>query len=135
MKKPLLIILSLIMIFSLCSCSSQEDKVDRALQGTWTLTIESAVRETVIIYTFDDGFFDKTSVCLLYTSLKADNIAPTAWVPNMHFVAPINDQFGWGASITSNYGLACLLYTSIADPLQILRNIFLQTKLGNQLWR
>lgn len=36
-------------------------------------------------------------------SLKADNIAPTAWVPNMHFVAPINDQFGWGASITSNY--------------------------------
>ena len=36
----------------------------------------------------------------------ADNIAPTAWVPNLHFVAPINDQFGWGASITSNYGLA-----------------------------
>lgn len=35
-----------------------------------------------------------------------DNIAPTAWVPNLHFVAPINDQFGWGASITSNYGLA-----------------------------
>lgn len=29
-------------------------------------------------------------------SLKADNIAPTAWVPNFHFVAPINDQFGWG---------------------------------------
>ncbi|STD26884.1 long-chain fatty acid transport protein [Enterobacter asburiae] len=24
----------------------------------------------------------------------------------MHFVAPINDQFGWGASVTSNYGLA-----------------------------
>ncbi len=37
---------------------------------------------------------------------KSDNIAPTAWVPNMHFVAPINDQFGWGASVTSNYGLA-----------------------------
>jgi len=35
-----------------------------------------------------------------------DNIAPTAWVPNLHFVAPINDQFGWGASVTSNYGLA-----------------------------
>lgn len=29
-------------------------------------------------------------------SLKADNIAPTAWVPNLHFVAPINEQFGWG---------------------------------------
>ncbi|ONF82320.1 long-chain fatty acid transporter [Salmonella enterica subsp. enterica serovar Typhimurium] len=39
-------------------------------------------------------------------TLDADNIAPTAWVPNVHFVAPINDQFGWGASITSNYGLA-----------------------------
>lgn len=39
-------------------------------------------------------------------SLKADNIAPTAWVPNLHFVVPINDQFGWGASVTSNYGLA-----------------------------
>ncbi|AWV26070.1 long-chain fatty acid transporter [Citrobacter youngae] len=35
-----------------------------------------------------------------------DNIAPTAWIPNVHFVAPINDQFGWGASVTSNYGLA-----------------------------
>lgn len=39
-------------------------------------------------------------------STDADNIAPTAWVPNMHFVMPINEQFGWGASITSNYGLA-----------------------------
>jgi long-chain fatty acid transport protein len=29
-------------------------------------------------------------------SLNADNIAPTAWVPNFHFVSPINDQFGWG---------------------------------------
>ena len=39
-------------------------------------------------------------------SLNADNIAPNAWVPNIHFVAPINEQFGWGASLTSNYGLA-----------------------------
>ena len=39
-------------------------------------------------------------------STNADNIAPTAWVPNMHFVMPINEQFGWGASVTSNYGLA-----------------------------
>lgn len=29
-------------------------------------------------------------------SLDAKNIAPTAWVPNFHFVSPINDQFGWG---------------------------------------
>lgn len=39
-------------------------------------------------------------------SLDADNIAPAAWVPNLHFVMPINEQFGWGASVTSNYGLA-----------------------------
>ncbi|MCS2149763.1 long-chain fatty acid transporter FadL [Scandinavium manionii] len=39
-------------------------------------------------------------------STDADNIAPTAWVPNLHFVAPINDQFGVGASMTSNYGLS-----------------------------
>jgi len=39
-------------------------------------------------------------------SANQDNIAPTAWVPNVHFVMPINDQFGWGASVTSNYGLA-----------------------------
>lgn len=29
-------------------------------------------------------------------STDADNIAPTAWVPNAHFVMPINEQFGWG---------------------------------------
>lgn len=28
-----------------------------------------------------------------------DNIAPTAWIPNLHFVAPINDQFGWGRQL------------------------------------
>jgi len=39
-------------------------------------------------------------------STSADNIAPTAWVPNLHFVMPVNDQFGFGASVTSNYGLA-----------------------------
>ena len=41
-----------------------------------------------------------------FNNASQDNIAPTAWVPNLHFVAPINDQFGWGASVTSNYGLA-----------------------------
>ncbi|UYU30930.1 long-chain fatty acid transporter FadL [Siccibacter colletis] len=47
-------------------------------------------------------------------SLDADNIAPTAWVPNLHFVAPINEQFGWGASVTSNYGLATEFNNSYA---------------------
>ncbi len=39
-------------------------------------------------------------------SLKADNIAPTQWVPNIHYVQPINDQWWIGASATTNYGLA-----------------------------
>ncbi|WP_017345385.1 long-chain fatty acid transporter FadL [Pantoea sp. A4] len=39
-------------------------------------------------------------------SLDAKNIAPTQWVPNIHYVQPINDQWWIGASITSNYGLA-----------------------------
>ncbi|ALV91579.1 MULTISPECIES: long-chain fatty acid transporter FadL [Pantoea] len=39
-------------------------------------------------------------------SLDAKNIAPNQWVPNIHYVHPINDQWWVGASVTSNYGLA-----------------------------
>ncbi|QHM71858.1 long-chain fatty acid transporter FadL [Mixta intestinalis] len=39
-------------------------------------------------------------------SLKAENIAPTEWVPNIHYVQPINDRWWIGASATTNYGLA-----------------------------
>lgn len=39
-------------------------------------------------------------------SLNANNIAPTQWVPNLHYVQPLNDQWWLGASATSNYGLA-----------------------------
>ncbi|RWR01264.1 long-chain fatty acid outer membrane transporter [[Pantoea] beijingensis] len=39
-------------------------------------------------------------------SLQANNIAPSQWVPNIHYVQPINDQWWVGASATSNYGLA-----------------------------
>ncbi|MDZ7277791.1 long-chain fatty acid transporter FadL [Pantoea eucrina] len=39
-------------------------------------------------------------------SLDANNIAPNQWVPNIHYVQPINDQWWVGASVTSNYGLA-----------------------------
>ncbi|MFD1804742.1 long-chain fatty acid transporter FadL [Mixta tenebrionis] len=39
-------------------------------------------------------------------SLKAENIAPTEWVPNIHYVHPINDRWWVGASATTNYGLA-----------------------------
>ncbi|WP_312665726.1 long-chain fatty acid transporter FadL [Pantoea sp. CTOTU49201] len=39
-------------------------------------------------------------------SLDAKNIAPNQWIPNLHYVHPINDQWWIGASATSNYGLA-----------------------------
>ncbi|MBC3251741.1 long-chain fatty acid transporter [Serratia fonticola] len=39
-------------------------------------------------------------------SLDAKNIAPTAWVPNLHYIQPLNDQWAVGGSVTSNYGLA-----------------------------
>lgn len=37
---------------------------------------------------------------------SAKNIAPHAWVPNMHLIMPLNDQWAIGASATTNYGLA-----------------------------
>ncbi len=55
---------------------------------------------------FVDPGVDITGRSPTGASLNSDNIAPTAWVPNLHFVAPINEQFGWGATVTSNYGLA-----------------------------
>ncbi|MBD2806535.1 long-chain fatty acid transporter FadL [Xenorhabdus sp. ZM] len=39
-------------------------------------------------------------------STDAKNIAPNAWVPNLHFITPINEQWYIGASTTSNFGLA-----------------------------
>ncbi len=55
---------------------------------------------------FVDPDVNVTGRSAIGNDASQDNIAPTAWVPNLHFVAPINDQFGWGASLTSNYGLA-----------------------------
>lgn len=39
-------------------------------------------------------------------STNAGDIAPSALVPNIHFVAPINDKWAIGASGTTNFGLA-----------------------------
>ncbi|MFV8867361.1 long-chain fatty acid transporter FadL [Serratia fonticola] len=39
-------------------------------------------------------------------SLDAKNIAPTAWVPDLHYIQPLNEQWAIGGSVTSNYGLA-----------------------------
>ncbi|OTA20458.1 hypothetical protein Xbed_01488 [Xenorhabdus beddingii] len=43
---------------------------------------------------------------LTKNSTDAKNIAPNAWIPNLHFITPINDQWYVGASATSNFGLA-----------------------------
>ncbi len=37
---------------------------------------------------------------------NADNIAPHAWVPNLHFIMPLNERWAVGASATTNFGLA-----------------------------
>ncbi|RLM24899.1 long-chain fatty acid transporter [Brenneria alni] len=37
---------------------------------------------------------------------SAKNIAPHAWVPNLHFIMPLNHQWAIGASAVTNYGLA-----------------------------
>lgn len=39
-------------------------------------------------------------------STNANNIAPTQWIPNLHFIMPLDDQWSVGTSVTSNYGLA-----------------------------
>ncbi|MBC8948287.1 long-chain fatty acid transporter FadL [Xenorhabdus sp. TS4] len=39
-------------------------------------------------------------------STDAKNIAPHAWIPNLHFITPINDQWYVGASAVSNFGLS-----------------------------
>ncbi|WP_186369950.1 long-chain fatty acid transporter FadL [Yersinia bercovieri] len=39
-------------------------------------------------------------------STSANDIAPSAWIPNIHFIMPLNEQWAIGASGTSNYGLA-----------------------------
>jgi len=36
---------------------------------------------------------------------STDNIAPHAWVPNLHFIMPLNEQWAIGASATTNFGL------------------------------
>ncbi|STQ10267.1 long-chain fatty acid transport protein [Enterobacter cloacae] len=39
-------------------------------------------------------------------SLNSDNIAPTAWCQTCTSSRQSTTSFGWGASVTSNYGLA-----------------------------
>lgn len=39
-------------------------------------------------------------------STSSNNIAPHAWIPNAHFIFPVNEKWAVGTSITTNYGLA-----------------------------
>lgn len=43
---------------------------------------------------------------LLGNNLNASDIAPSALVPNAHFIFPINDKWAVGTSMTTNFGLA-----------------------------
>ncbi|MEY1581006.1 long-chain fatty acid transporter FadL [Providencia manganoxydans] len=40
------------------------------------------------------------------SNLNANDIAPSAVVPNAHFIFPINDKWAVGTSMTTNFGLA-----------------------------
>ncbi|MEQ9938033.1 long-chain fatty acid transporter FadL [Pectobacterium polonicum] len=48
----------------------------------------------------------KNSLSTPTKDTSAKNIAPHAWVPNLHFIMPLNEQWAIGASATTNYGLA-----------------------------
>lgn len=48
----------------------------------------------------------KTPTTLGSRNLKADDIAPSALVPNAHFIYPINEQWAVGTSATTNFGLS-----------------------------
>lgn len=39
-------------------------------------------------------------------SITSRNIAPHAWIPNAHFIFPVNEKWAIGSLITTNYGLS-----------------------------
>ncbi|MGL4859607.1 MAG: long-chain fatty acid transporter FadL [Enterobacteriaceae bacterium] len=47
-----------------------------------------------------------TSPAPFNNSLKHKDIAPSAWVPNLHIIYPVSDKWAMGFSATSNFGLA-----------------------------
>lgn len=40
------------------------------------------------------------------TSLDADSVVPSAFIPAIYFIRPINDKFAYGLAINSNFGLS-----------------------------
>ncbi|RAY95870.1 long-chain fatty acid transporter FadL [Enterobacter cloacae] len=124
-EKPVLAVALTIVSTSAWSAGFQLNEfsssgLGRAYSGEGAIADDAgnASRNPALIMTFDSPMFSTGAVFIdpdvnisgsspfSGASLKADNIAPTAWVPNLHFVMPIDEHFGWGASVTSNYGLA-----------------------------
>lgn len=86
-------------------------------EGAMIDTPASASRNPAVLSTFDrpalsvggiyiDPGVDITGTSPTGQSLNAHNIAPSALIPNLHYVQPLNDHWSIGASATSNYGLA-----------------------------
>ncbi|WKS82097.1 long-chain fatty acid transporter FadL [Edwardsiella tarda] len=86
-------------------------------EGAMIDTPASASRNPAVLSTFDrpalsvggiyiDPGVDITGTSQTGRSLNAHNIAPSALIPNLHYVQPLNDRWSIGASATSNYGLA-----------------------------
>ncbi|TQI81492.1 long-chain fatty acid transport protein [Serratia fonticola] len=86
-------------------------------EGAMADTAASASRNPATMMMFDRPSFSAGAVFIdpgvdisgtspSGQSLDAKNIAPTAWVPNLHYIHPLNDQWAVGGSVTSNYGLA-----------------------------
>ncbi|VEJ54463.1 long-chain fatty acid transporter FadL [Pragia fontium] len=40
------------------------------------------------------------------SDMSSSDITPNEWVPNLHFIYPINDRWAVGTSLTTNYGLS-----------------------------
>ncbi|MDR0807316.1 MAG: long-chain fatty acid transporter FadL [Enterobacteriaceae bacterium] len=40
------------------------------------------------------------------SDMYVHDITPNEWVPNLHFIAPVNDHWAIGGSFTTNYGLS-----------------------------
>lgn len=52
-----------------------------------------------------DAFIKATMNMTKYGSASQRNVVPGAFVPNLYFVAPVNDKFALGAGMNVNFGL------------------------------
>lgn len=52
-----------------------------------------------------DASIKATMIATKYGSASQRNVVPGAFVPNLYFVAPVNDKFALGAGMNVNFGL------------------------------